>query len=133
MAPDFWLVRGNSFKNLITYSLFVTHYSDDGEEVNLLYSKQEVNLNINCCIKSVIFHATLRELQVLPLQDFDGEVRPTIDVEQFLEQCVLLLDDEAAQTSTPVDLVDLLLGKMDLPVAVVEEAKTILVTHDIGT
>ncbi|XP_032782535.2 sodium bicarbonate transporter-like protein 11 isoform X2 [Daphnia magna] len=82
---------------------------DDGEEVNLLYSKQEV----------------------LPLQDFDGEVRPTIDVEQFLEQCVLLLDDEAAQTSTPVDLVDLLLGKMDLPVAVVEEAKTILVTHDI--
>lgn len=59
-------------------------------------------------------------------------MRPAIDVEQFLEQCVLLLDDEAAQTSTPVDLVDVLLSKMDLSTAVIEEAKTILVTHDTG-
>jgi hypothetical protein len=69
------------------------------------------------------------------LQDFDDEVRPAVDVEQFLDQdCVLLLDENvAAQTySSPSDLVDLLLGRMKLSPTVVEEAKTILFTNDSG-
>ena len=69
------------------------------------------------------------------MQDFDGEVRPAVDVEQFLDQdCVLLLDEDvAAQTySSPADLVDLLLGRMGLSATVVEEAKTILFTIDSG-
>ena len=69
------------------------------------------------------------------MQDFDGEVRPAVDVEQFLDQdCVLLLDEDvAAQTySSPSDLVDLLLGRMGLSATVVEEAKTILFTIDSG-
>jgi hypothetical protein len=69
------------------------------------------------------------------LQDFDDEVRPAVDVEQFLDQdCVLLLDEDvAAQTySSPADLVDLLLGRMRLSPTVIEEAKTILFTNDSG-
>ncbi len=69
------------------------------------------------------------------MQDFDGEVRPAVDVEQFLDQdCVLLLDEDvAAQTySSPADLVDLLLGRMRLSPTVIEEAKTILFTNDSG-
>jgi hypothetical protein len=67
------------------------------------------------------------------LQDFDDEVRPAVDVEQFLDQdCVLLLgEDVPTQTySSSADLVDLLLGRMRLSPTVVEEAKTILFTNN---
>jgi hypothetical protein len=63
-------------------------------------------------------------------------VRPAIDVEQFLDQdCVLLLDEDVAVSqnySSPAELVDLLLGRMELSAAVAEEAKTILFTNDSG-
>lgn len=70
-------------------------------------------------------------MQRLPLQDFDAEVRPSVDVKQFLEQSVVVLDEDVEQTS-PVDLVELLLGKMQLSATVIEEAKGILFTHDTG-
>ena len=70
------------------------------------------------------------------MQDFDGEVRPVIDVEQFLDQdCVLLLDEDVAvsqTSSSSADLVNLLLGRMGLSATVSEEAKTILLTNDSG-
>ncbi|XP_057376747.1 solute carrier family 4 member 11-like [Daphnia carinata] len=71
----------------------------------------------------------------LPLQDFDAEVRPSVDVDQFFNQAhVLLLDDVAEETySSSVDLVDMLLNKIGLPMSVVEEAKNILFTHNAAS
>lgn len=66
-------------------------------------------------------------LQRLPLKDFGAEVRPAVDITQFLQQSVLLLD---VTENSPSDLVDLLLSKMVPSVA--EEAKMILFTHDTG-
>lgn len=71
----------------------------------------------------------------LPLQDFDVEVRPAVDVEQFFNQGhVFLLEDDVAEETYPssVDLVDMLLNKIGLSTTVVEEAKKILFTHDAG-
>ncbi|XP_046440639.1 solute carrier family 4 member 11-like isoform X2 [Daphnia pulex] len=76
---------------------------DDGEEACLLYAKHER----------------------LPLKDFGAEVRPAVDITQFLQQSVLLLD---VTENSPSDLVDLLLSRMVPSVA--EEAKMILFTHD---
>ena len=67
-------------------------------------------------------------LQRLPLKDFGAEVRPAVDIAQFLQQSVLLLD---VTENSPSDLVDLLLAKM-VPSAMAEEAKMILFTHDTG-
>lgn len=67
-------------------------------------------------------------LQRLPLKDFGAEVRPAVDIAQFLQQSVLLLD---VTENSPSDLVDLLLAKM-VPEAMAEEAKMILFTHDTG-
>lgn len=72
-------------------------------------------------------HLMTSTLQRLPLKDFAAEVRPAVDVAQFLQQSVLLLD---VVENSPQDLVDLLLNKI-LP-AVAEEAKSILFTHDSG-
>jgi len=54
-------------------------------------------------------------------------VRPAVDITQFLQQSVLLLD---VTENSPLDLVDLLVTKM-VP-SVVEEVKMILFTHDRG-
>ena len=68
--------------------------------------------------------------QRIPLKDFGAEVRPTIDVNQFLEQSILALEDE--NPSSPFDLVDLLLNRMKLSSAVIEETKLLMFTHDTG-
>ena len=73
-------------------------------------------------------HLITCTLQRLPLKDFGAEVRPAVDITQFLQQSVLLLD---VTENSPSDLVDLLLSKMVPSVA--EEAKMILFTHDTGT
>ncbi len=74
--------------------------------------------------------------QKIALQDFDGEVRPAVDIEQFLDQdCVLLLDEDVAVSQTylsPVDLVDLLLSRMGLSAVVTLESKSVLFTYDSG-
>lgn len=72
-------------------------------------------------------HLITCTLQRLPLKDFGAEVRPAVDITQFLQQSVLLLD---VTENSPLDLVDLLLTKMVPSVA--EEAKMILFTHDTG-
>jgi len=54
-------------------------------------------------------------------------VRPAVDITQFLQQSVLLLD---VTENSPLDLVDLLVTKMVPSVA--EEVKMILFTHDRG-
>jgi len=76
---------------------------DDGEEASLIYSDNER----------------------LPLKDFGDEVRPALDVAQFIEQSVLLID---VSENSPIELADLLLNKMAPQFA--EEAKMILFTHD---
>ncbi|KAK4016982.1 hypothetical protein OUZ56_031940 [Daphnia magna] len=70
-------------------------------------------------------HLITCTLQRLPLKDFGAEVRPAVDITQFLQQSVLLLD---VTENSPSDLVDLLLSRMVPSVA--EEAKMILFTHD---
>ena len=65
--------------------------------------------------------------QRLPLKDFGDEVRPALDVAQFIEQSVLLID---VSENSPIELADLLLNKMAPQFA--EEAKMILFTHDTG-
>lgn len=72
-------------------------------------------------------HLITCTLQRLPLKDFGAEVRPAVDITQFLQQSVLLLD---VTENSPSDLVDLLLSRMVPSVA--EEAKMILFTHDTG-
>lgn len=64
------------------------------------------------------------------MKDFGAEVRPAIDVNQFLEQSILVLEDE--NPNSPFDLVDLLLNRMKLSSTVIEEAKLLLFTHDTG-
>ena len=63
-------------------------------------------------------------------------MRPAVDIEQFLDQdCVLLLDEDVAVSQTylsPVDLVDLLLGRMGLSPVVALDAKSVLFTYDSG-
>lgn len=66
----------------------------------------------------------------MPLKDFGAEVRPALDVNQFLDQSILVLDEDCP--SSPLDLAVFLLKQMKLSAAVVEEAKLLLFTHDTG-
>ncbi|XP_054162013.1 solute carrier family 4 member 11-like isoform X2 [Oppia nitens] len=81
---------------------------DDGDEVTLMYAK----------------------LERLPMKDFGAEVRASMDVDQFLQQAVLLLD----VTETSLDgIVDKMLRKVidgREPLATLKEAKTAIFTHD---
>jgi len=73
-------------------------------------------------------HLITCTLQRLPLKDFGAEVRPAVDITQFLlQQSVLLLD---VVENSPEDLVEVLLRNMVPNVA--SEAKSILFTHDSG-
>ena len=73
-------------------------------------------------------HLITCTLQRLPLKDFGAEIRPAVDITQFLlQQSVLLLD---VVENSPEDLVQVLLRNMVPNVA--SEAKSILFTHDSG-
>lgn len=65
------------------------------------------------------------------MKDFYSEVRPAVDVWQLIEQSVFLLDENVDQTS-PMDLVELLLGKLKLSPVEIEEAIKMLLVHDKG-
>lgn len=64
------------------------------------------------------------------MKDFGFEVRPALDVNKFLEDSVLVLDD--VDLNSPFDLVALLLNRMKFSDALMEEAKLLLFTHDTG-
>ncbi|KAI2809354.1 hypothetical protein BLOT_000502 [Blomia tropicalis] len=70
--------------------------------------------------------------QRLPMKDFGAEVRASMDVDQFLQQAVLLLDI----TETSLEgIVDRMLRKVidgREPLTTLKEAKTALFTHDAG-
>nr|XP_046909383.1 LOW QUALITY PROTEIN: solute carrier family 4 member 11-like [Dermatophagoides farinae] len=70
--------------------------------------------------------------QRLPMKDFGAEVRASMDVDQFLQQAVLLLDI----TETSLEgIVDRMLRKVidgREPLTTLKEAKTALFTHDSG-
>ncbi|XP_070563851.1 solute carrier family 4 member 11-like isoform X2 [Ptychodera flava] len=87
----------------------VSIMEDDESEVTLMYAKHER----------------------VPLKDFHAEVRATLDIEQFLNQAVLLLD---ISEQLYVEVIDLLLKDtlkyLDEPETVMEEAKSALFTHD---
>ncbi|KAK4337198.1 hypothetical protein RND71_043297 [Anisodus tanguticus] len=74
-----------------------------------------------------LFHCAL---QKLPMKDFGAEVRATMDVDQFLQQAVLLLD---VNESSIEGIVNRMVGKVldgTEPLATLKEAKTALFTHD---
>ena len=96
---------------LVSTTIIANDNEDDDDEV------EDEGLHLITCT-----------LQRLPLKDFGAEVRPAVDITQFLQQSVLLLD---VTENSPSDLVDLLLSRMVPSVA--EEAKMILFTHDTGT
>ena len=104
----------NSSTNPSQFALTATTPATDTSAATGFDEEEELNL-ITCT------------LQRLPLKDFGAEVRPAVDITQFLQQSVLLLD---VTENSPLDLVDLLLTKMVPSVA--EEAKMILFTHDTG-
>ncbi|KAI9563404.1 hypothetical protein GHT06_010867 [Daphnia sinensis] len=93
------------------------------------FRDNEWRLTYGECEETSLIYA---KYEKLPLQDFDVEVRPAVDVEQFFNQGhVLLLDDDVAEEtySSTVDLVDMVLNKIGLSTPGIEEAKTILFTH----
>lgn len=97
------------------------------------FRDNEWRLTYGECGETSLIYA---KYEKLPLQDFDVEVRPAVDVEQFFNQGhVFLLDDDVAEETYPssVDLVDMLLNKIGLSTTVVEEAKRILFTHDAAS
>jgi hypothetical protein len=100
-----------SDRALVSTTIIANDNEDDDEEV------EDEGIHLITCT-----------LQRLPLKDFGAEVRPAVDITQFLQQSVLLLD---VTENSPSDLVDLLLSRMVPSVA--EEAKMILFTHDTGT
>ena len=100
-----------SDRALVSTTIIANDNEDDDDEV------EDDGLHLITCT-----------LQRLPLKDFGAEVRPAVDITQFLQQSVLLLD---VTENSPSDLVDLLLSRMVPSVA--EEAKMILFTHDTGT
>ncbi|XP_022239063.1 sodium bicarbonate transporter-like protein 11, partial [Limulus polyphemus] len=81
---------------------------EDGDEVTLMYAKYER----------------------LPMKDFGAEVRASMDVDQFLNQAVLLLD---VQETSLEGVVDRMLQKVldtKEPTLCMSEAKAGLFTHD---
>lgn len=71
-------------------------------------------------------------IQRLPMKDFGAEVRASMDVDQFLQQAVLLLD--VSETSLE-GIVDKIVRKVldgREPLATLKEAKTVLFTHESG-
>ena len=84
-------------------------FQDDGEEVNLVYSKQEK----------------------VPFKDFGAEVRAEMDMDQFLSRGVVLLD--VAETGLE-PLLDALLNKLALSIEEhqfhIGEIKGLLIAHD---
>ena len=71
-------------------------------------------------------------IQRLPMKDFGAEVRASMDVDQFLQQAVLLLDVNETSLEGIVDKIvrKVLDGKE--PLATLKEAKTVLFTHESG-
>ena len=84
-------------------------FQEDGEEVNLIYSKQEK----------------------VPFKDFGVEVRAEMDIDQFLSRGVVLLD--VAETSLE-SILDALLNKLALSIEEhqfhIGEVKGLLIAHD---
>lgn len=81
---------------------------NDGDEVTLMYAKHER----------------------LPMKDFGAEVRASMDVDQFLNQAVVLLD---VQETSVEGIVDTMLHKVlddREPLTTITEAKDTLFTHE---
>lgn len=71
-------------------------------------------------------------IQRLPMKDFGAEVRASMDVDQFLQQAVLLLDVNETSLEGIVDkIVNKVLDGRE-PLASLKEAKTVLFTHESG-
>ncbi|XP_074593858.1 solute carrier family 4 member 11-like isoform X2 [Brevipalpus obovatus] len=81
---------------------------DDGDEVTLMYAKHER----------------------LPMKDFGAEVRASMDVDQFLQQAVLLLDVQETSLEGIVDKMVKKVLDMKEPQATLKEAKVALFTHE---
>ncbi|XP_025016177.1 sodium bicarbonate transporter-like protein 11 isoform X2 [Tetranychus urticae] len=81
---------------------------DDGDEVTLMYAKHER----------------------LPMKDFGAEVRASMDVDQFLQQAVLLLDIQETSLEGIVDRMVKKVLDCKEPVATLKEAKVALFTHE---
>lgn len=66
------------------------------------------------------------------MKDFGAEVRASMDVDQFLQQAVLLLDVNETSLEGIVDkIVNKVLDGRE-PLASLKEAKTVLFTHESG-
>lgn len=92
------------------------------------------NVNVNVNTKDGLEDVTLMysRLERLPVKDFVSEVRPSMDIAQFLGTASLILDLEE---NTLEGVADALLAKLlvDEPDTTLEEAKSILFTHDNST
>lgn len=87
----------------------VRRHTDDGEEVSLMYARHEK----------------------IPMKDFAGEIRASMDVENFLNQARLILDLHESNMESILDnILQHLMEKKDEPPSVVEEARKALFTHD---
>ncbi|CAL4131631.1 unnamed protein product, partial [Meganyctiphanes norvegica] len=89
--------------------------------------KPDVNVNVN--MKGEDVTLMYSRLERLPIKDFVTEVRPSMDITQFLGTASLILDLEE---NTLEGVTDALLEKLLInePDTTPEEAKSILFTHD---
>ena len=66
------------------------------------------------------------------MKDFGAEIRASMDVENFLNQAVLLLDVSDASTDAILERMLQLLLDNEEPNTSIEEAKRAIFTHDSG-
>lgn len=85
--------------------------NDGDDEITLMYAKHEK----------------------VPMKDFGSEVRASLDIAHFLQSAALVLDESEVSLE---GITDLLLRKLlddDEPLVTIQEAKSILFTHDTAS
>ncbi|CAG0879748.1 unnamed protein product [Darwinula stevensoni] len=73
-----------------------------------------------------------QNFQRIPMKDFAAEVRASRDVTKFLNQAVLFMDVNENNMDSIVDLMLCKILDADEPTVSIEEAKSVLFTHDSG-
>ena len=67
------------------------------------------------------------------MKDFAAEIRASLDVENFLNQAVLLLDVSESSLDAILDrMLKLVLNKTDEPHTTVDDAKKAIYVHESG-
>lgn len=117
---------------LTTSSLEETAEEEENDDSGGGRTKQNVEIWGGFNNRNLVIQLMACTFQKVPMKDFGSEVRATMDIEHFLQTAVLLID---VQETSLEGITDLLLEKVlahDEPLCSINEARSILFTHDTG-